>query len=252
MKFDEDVLNYDKHRPTYGTEIFNDIIRYSNLDNTKKALEIGIGTGQATLPILKTGCRVTAVEIGGSMTAYVKQKFSSFNNFAVKNIEFEKYDAENNRYDLVYSATAFHWIQQDIGLAKVFELLKSGGAIALFWNHPFVNRENDMVHSEIQKIYRKYMPANKTHAEFDESTCKQHEGSLKSYGFKDINTKIYKKTRVLNTEQYISLLNTYSDHRALQDDIIRRLLNEISIAIDKYNGRITIYDTIDLYLARKP
>lgn len=53
LKFNEDELNYDRFRPTYVAEMFNDIINYSELNSLKKALEIGIGTGQATLPILK-------------------------------------------------------------------------------------------------------------------------------------------------------------------------------------------------------
>lgn len=30
LKFNEDALNHDRMRPTYGTEIFNDIINYSD------------------------------------------------------------------------------------------------------------------------------------------------------------------------------------------------------------------------------
>ena len=48
--FNEDVKNYDKWRPTYCKELFNDIIQYSELNQNKKAIEVGIGTGQATVP----------------------------------------------------------------------------------------------------------------------------------------------------------------------------------------------------------
>lgn len=53
--FNEDVLNYDKMRPTYVKELYENIIQFSNLDSNKNALEIGIGTGQATLPFFKHG-----------------------------------------------------------------------------------------------------------------------------------------------------------------------------------------------------
>ena len=52
MKFDEDEINYDRWRPGYPDELF------------QAALEVGIGTGQATRPFLEAGCRVTAVELG--------------------------------------------------------------------------------------------------------------------------------------------------------------------------------------------
>lgn len=251
LKFNEDEVNYDRFRPTYVTEMFNDIINYSELNSAKKALEIGIGTGQATLPILKTGCEVTAIELGENLAQYVKQKFSGFRNFEVKNLEFESFITENNQYDIIYSATAFHWIPQDFGLTKVYNLLKSGGTIALFWNHPFVNREDDAVHREIRKAYAKYRPSGKSPTEFDGSTCKQYADILSSYGFTDVRTKLYHQTRELNSHDYVALLNTYSDHRALQSDVKNELENEIIQAIDKFGGKIIIYDTIDLYLGKK-
>ncbi|HHT97741.1 MAG TPA: SAM-dependent methyltransferase, partial [Clostridiales bacterium] len=62
LAFDEDAKNYDTFRPTYCKELFDNIINYTILDKTKYAIEIGIGTGQATKPILETGCYLTAIE----------------------------------------------------------------------------------------------------------------------------------------------------------------------------------------------
>jgi len=156
LTFNEDALNYDKMRPTYVKDLYKDVIKFSNLDSTKNALEIGIGTGQATLPFLNTGCKLTAVELGENMAKFSKEKFSEFNNFDVINDDFENVTLENNSYDLIYSATAFHWIPQEVGYTKVFNLLKSGGAMALFWNHP--SPADDKLNFELQKAYNKYNP----------------------------------------------------------------------------------------------
>ena len=53
--FDENVLDYDRYRPTYGTEIFRDSIVYAGISDGSRVLEIGCGTGNATLPFLETG-----------------------------------------------------------------------------------------------------------------------------------------------------------------------------------------------------
>lgn len=251
LTFDEDPNNYDKWRPTYVKEMFDDIIGYSELNDSKSALEIGIGTGQATLPFLKTGCSVTAVELGKNMAEFVEKKFSDYSNFKVINTSFESFAAKNNSYDIIYSATAFHWIPQDVGLPKVYSLLKPGGTIAVFRNHPFVNREDGELHRMIRKVYAKYRPTNKKLTEFDGSTCRQYADTLSSYGFKDVETKLYKDTRKLDAHAYICLLNTYSDHRALKSDVKSGLEREVAEAINMYGGKINIYDTIDLYLARK-
>lgn len=50
LTFNEDVENYDKWRPTYCDQLFKDILEYSQVENGKKVIEIGIGTGQATKP----------------------------------------------------------------------------------------------------------------------------------------------------------------------------------------------------------
>lgn len=252
LKFNEDPLNYDKYRPTYSEELFKDIIDYGELNNSKIALEIGIGTGQATLPILEAGCSVTTIELGEDLARYVKEKFSSFKNFEVQNIDFEDFISDKNQYDFVYSATAFHWIPEDVGFKKVYDLLKPGGTIALFWNHPFVNRDDDKIHREIRKVYRKFKPSDKEPTEFNEDACKKYTQILEEYGFTNIKSKIYRKTRKLKASEYISLLETYSDHRQCDEGLKNNLCNGITEAINKFGGEINIYDTMDLYLGKKP
>ena len=46
LTFNEVPAEYDNLRPQYTDDLFADIIQFSSLDKTKKALEIGIGTGQ--------------------------------------------------------------------------------------------------------------------------------------------------------------------------------------------------------------
>ncbi|MBS5914160.1 MAG: class I SAM-dependent methyltransferase [Paenibacillus macerans] len=252
LTFNEDVLNYDKMRPTYIEELFHDVIQFSNLDNSKTALEIGIGPGQATLPFLNTGCKVTAVELGEDLAKFSDQKFSKFANFNVINHDFESVVLDKNHFDLIYSATAFHWIPEEIGYTKVYQLLRNGGVLALFWNRPFPAKENDL-HIAMQKIYDKYRPSSKKlPVVHSEEHCLEMVNTIKRYGFIDVNYKLYHQTRTFDAQNYVSLLRTYSDHRALQED--KRILfeEELIETINDYGGQINLNDTVDLYLARKP
>ena len=70
-------------------------------------------------------------------------------------------------------------------------------------------------------------------------------------GFRNVQTKLYHRMRTLKTEQYIALLNTYSDHRALGVEVTERFEWEMREALEHVGGVIHIYDTIDLYLAEK-
>lgn len=252
LKFNEDEANYDKWRPSYVPELFEEIIQYSRINEMKHALEIGIGTGQASLPFLQTKCKLTAIEIGEKLAEYSRKKFASFNNFEVVNIDFESFHADNDTFDLLYSATAFHWIPEEIGYAKVFKLLKSGGVLALFWNHPFVNRTDDLLHLEIRKVYNKFRPSDKQPIEFDKTECTKIVEIINHYGFTNCYSKLFFQTRTFTAEGYIALLNTYSDHRALPENVKIGLENEIATAINSFGGKLYVYDTMDLYLAKKP
>lgn len=248
--FNKDEYNYDKARPDYPSELFEEIFKYSNLPTNSNVLEIGIGTGHATLPFIQKGCNLTAVELGDRLAEYCKQKFSAYENFNIINADFLKADLPENHFDMIFSATAFHWIPKDSGYAKVKSLLKPNGVISLFWNHPFVSNTEDETNLASMTVYKKYRPNDKTPIQFDESKCQVILNELAHYGFRDIQSKIYRRTRTLTSEEYINLIKTYSDHNALPEQLRLAFEQDMKQAIDEVGGKINIYNTIDLYLAR--
>lgn len=129
--FDEIVTAYDQVRPTYPSRMLDDIMAYMGQDTGLRALEIGAGTGKATVPFLRAGCDVTAVELGERMAAFLLERFRECPNFTVLNTAFEDAELDEGRYGLIYAASAFHWVKAELGCPKAFRLLKSGGVIAL-------------------------------------------------------------------------------------------------------------------------
>ena len=207
------------------------------------------------MPFLQTGCHVTAIELGHNLAAYTRNKFASFPNLDVLNMDFAHYNGESDAFDLVYAATAFHWIPPEIGHPQVLRLLKPGAAVALFWNHPF--RDDDPLHRALQAVYAQFYgpsdePPGGKSVEFSAKDCAKHTDALERYGFEDIAAKLYRRTRQMSAADYIALLNTYSDHRLLPPDRKCGLLHGIHEVIERFGGTIALRDTIDLYLARKP
>ena len=249
--FDKNPENYDKWRPIYLPEVFKDIISYAGITDKKQVIEIGIGTGQATEPFLKTGCKIIAIELGKNLSEFSKEKFKGYNNFKIENISFEDYEGEINSTDLIYSASAFHWIAKETGYKKAFSLLKSGGTLALFRNTPSAGSACDTLHQDIQKIYQKYMPDSK-HPGNKKINYDNIGDEIQKYGFENLIVKQYYNTRNFNSENYIRLLNTYSDHIILPSDIKTRFETEIKKSIENNGDFICIHDTIDLYLSQKP
>src|SRR5579872_6356841 len=76
--FDGSALLYDRVRPGYPEALFDDVIARSGIDPCGRVLEIGCGTGQATLPFARRGYRVICVELGESLAAVAQHNLAPF------------------------------------------------------------------------------------------------------------------------------------------------------------------------------
>ncbi len=247
--FGDDAENYDRMRPRYCPELFSAVWDFSGMTAGVRVLEIGPGPGQATVCFWHKGCLVSAVAMDVRLANYCREKFSEFPGFRVVNLPFESYEAEEAGFSLVYSATAFHWVPEETGYPKVHSLLKEGGTLALFWNSPFPAREDDPLHSEIQRAYRKYRPSEPPRKPKTDRYCSL--ALLERYGFSDGLSQCFFQTRRFDAENYIALLNTYSDHCAMPVEARIRLEEEIRTAIEETGSMLTVCDMMELYLAKK-
>ncbi len=253
--FDENAVMYDKYRPAYTAELYCDIIEYASITENSNILEIGCGTGNATLPFIQTGARVTAVELNKNLSLYTKQKFSEYENFNIVNSRFEDYDPDE-KYDLIFAATAFHWIKPEYAYSRCMELLNYGGVLAAFWNTPRISRDNVGLYSEIQALYAEYLPDSReedtllTESEWYISRCARLNGYFEACGYSECAFKFYRDKRTFNADDYIGLLHTYSDHMALTVNKRSVFFDKIHFAIQKH-GQIDLIDTVDLHMGKK-
>lgn len=250
--FDTVASVYEKLRPGYVEELYRKIFDYVSVGETSRVVEVGIGGGQATLPILQRGCSLTAVEYGSHFSELCREKFKDYPNFSVMTGKFEETAFEAGTCDLVYSASAFHWIPEEIGYSKVFSMLKSGGAFARFANHPFEDKGRPELCDEIQALYSVYMNSSSRPVEYSEEMAMSRAETASRYGFIDMQCELYHRTRTFSAKEYTALLGTYSDHIAIEKSKRMEFFHKIQQAIDRHGGEITLYDTIDLQLARKP
>ena len=248
--FNNNTHNYDIIRPNYPNELYDDIFKYSGSKHTMNVLEIGIGTGQATKPFLDRNFNVTAVDIGEKLINTVREKFSEYGNFSAVCGDFMTEPLPENHYDLIYSATAFHWLPYE-KYRKINRLLKHGGVIVLFWNRPFVRNPDDITNVKNAEVYDKYYGKSEKAKPFSEKDTLKIRAELEENGFKDVSCKIYKRVRILSADEYITLLNTYSDHCLLPKAIKNSFEEDMLAALSKCGNKINIYDTIDLYLGKK-
>ena len=74
---------------------------------------------------------------------------------------------------------------------------------------------------------------------------------LRDYGFTDIFINLYDVSRTFNADEYISLLDTYADHRNLPENDKQHLYDGIKEVIQKNGGRHKMDNIFQLYMGRK-
>ena len=263
MHFDEIAVGYDKARWEYPPELYADIGAYRGVGAGRVALEIGAGTGKATAPMLTAGYEVTAVELGGNMADFLLGKFAGDNRFSVVVSAFEEAELAEDGYDVVYAASAFHWVDPEVGCPKVFRLLKSGGIFALFRNNPDPVGGAE-IHEALQALYEEHYlsayPNNVLPQKYDRlalagsAEIKRGFGfsDMEQYGFTDITMRFYKVTHTYDAQGYIALLETYADHRGLPETNKAALYAGIEEVIERHGGVCHQDCLFQLYMGRKP
>ena len=86
--FDTIPEQFDKFRPKYSEELFAFLNERVGIGPGKRVLEIGPGTGQATDPVLRTGCEYHAIELGEHLYRKMKEKYDKLPNFNIVNDDF--------------------------------------------------------------------------------------------------------------------------------------------------------------------
>lgn len=133
--FDAWADEYDRYRPTYPDELFAHIRRELGLPARPAVVDLGAGTGRASLAMAALGWRVTAVEPGRPMLDLLRARATN-EGLLVATVQgtAEATGLDPASVDLATAAQAFHWFDKPAALAEVARIVRPGGGVALFWN----------------------------------------------------------------------------------------------------------------------
>jgi len=132
--FGADPSNYHAARPAYPEWVFDVLCDRCGLGRGTATFEVGSGTGIATRRLLDLGADpLTAVEPDERLANFLKKTIPD-KALTVVTSTFEDAVLDEGNFDLGVSATAFHWLNEDQGLAKAARLLRPGGWWAMVWN----------------------------------------------------------------------------------------------------------------------
>jgi len=247
MVFDTIPEQFDKYRPRYSAELFAHLIEYAEIGPGKKVLELGPGTGQATDPILNTGCDYHAIELGENLYEMMKRKYGQYPNFSIVNDDFITHDFGSQKFDMIYSAATIQWIPEEIAFSKTFDLLKPGGILAMMLTKGDYKTPNEELYNKIQQVYYKY---------FKPEIAYKH-GSFKytnalNYGYAGFEKHEFYGKREFSADEYVAFCGTHCDHIVIPEPYKSQFFNGLRETVSKAGDRVVFNDTFILYIAKKP
>jgi SAM-dependent methyltransferase len=252
QSFDTVAEAYDAYRPGYPPDLFDTIFETARLTSKSRLLEIGTGTGQATRPFAERGCSILCLEPGVNLAAVAARNLMKYPGIRFALNRFEDWLETPEEFDLVFSAQAFHWVPWETGIPKAARVLKPGGYLALIWNL-YPGGVYGPLDADLQKAYDEFAPEISTPVTRMEDTIRERAGWIEAGGgFGPVAIQRFPWSLCYTTQQYLGLLNTYSDHIHLPAETRGNLYQAIGQAIDRYGGRLERPYVAVLFLAQKP
>jgi SAM-dependent methyltransferase len=244
---------YDRARPGYPPALFDALADLAAIGPGCRVLEIGPGTGQATVPLAERDCEIVAVELGADLATVARHNLARFPQVQVITAAFEDWPLPAEPFDVVLAATAFHWIDPVVRVSKAADALGPGGALATIATHHIAGGD-EAFFAETQACYERWDPdtppggvplptAAEVPADSDELD--------RSGRFGPVLLRRYEWERSYSTASYLEVLGTYSGHRALEPATRANLLDCIAALIETdYGGRIRKRYLTELRVAR--
>lgn len=250
MQFEETADVYSKYCSDYPQTLIDTLISQTGIKPGDQILEVGAGSGKATGMFADRGFRLTCVEPGQQLVAIAREtlKDKTGINFIVSS--FEDWPLQEARFDLAFSAQAFHWVKKNVKYEKCARALKKNRYLALFWNI-YVNDETASI-SELTTVCKEYGVLN-----FLTAAEMEHEIQ---YNVREIEDSklfhapaVYTFSRVVKSTatDLINFLSTGAGYQDLTPESKKELDRKIAAIFDKHSGVIDRPIISTLYLSEK-
>ncbi len=245
---------YDRHRPTYPGALIDDVVELAALPGGQRALEVGAGTGKATVLFAARGVPVLALEPSPAMAAIAGHNCARHAAVQIVESDFERWDPAGGRFGLVYAAQAWHWVDRARRYRLARRALDAGGLLAVFMNRPAWGRS--ALRDALREVYAAVAPGldtdNPMHPA-NEAPAADEDWSdqiAAAPGFIELPSRRYAWSLHYTAADYVGMLSTLSEIRLLDEARRRRLLDAVGEVIGAHDDRLAMPMVTLLYLAR--
>ena len=167
--------------------------------------------------------------------------------------EAERGPLPHDEFDAVVSATAFHWLDPAVRVARSAAVLRPSGTLAIIGTEHIAGGDTAFF-AEVQACYERWDPSTPPGLRLQNaSEIPRDSAELDQSGlFERVVFHRYEWTETYSATAYRDLLLTYSGHRALESDRREHLLACITELIEgRYGGSITKRYLTELRLAHR-
>jgi SAM-dependent methyltransferase len=194
-----------------------------------------------------------AIDPGNHLLDLARSKLGDYARVDFRNCFFEDSEFPPESFDLLISATAFHWIPADVAYPKAAHFLKSGGSLALFWN--MMPRFEEKTEECLRSIFDRYEPGLGDSSFGKVSSLASDEGlaELRASGlFNMIERDWYDWSIRLSGADFARLLSTFGNFQALPSDLRIQLFEALQSWIKEDLGDVIEcrYETV-LHLCKR-
>ncbi len=245
---------YDRSRPSYPESLIDDLIATAGLGEGGRALEVGAGTGKATILFAVRGVAVLAIEPSLGMAAVARRNCAGFPNVEIVETDFERWDPAGERFALLYSAQAWHWIEPELRYRRARAALEPGGTLAAFWNRAAWG--SSPVREALVDVYRRQAPLMSSDGPMHPANLTPDDDTgwpaeiAAAEGLDAPSVRRYSWSQDYSSAEYVDLLGTLSEIRLLDDQTRAGLLAGVRGAVDDHGGVLTMPMLTHVRLAR--
>lgn len=252
--FDEVAELYDRARRELPDELLTDLFDMARLASAgANVLEIGCGTGQATLGLARRGCRLVGLELGPNLARIAQRKLEVFPNATIVNQRFETWQPGGEAFDVVFAANSWHWLDPAVRYSRAASVLRPGGILAFTSSFQVFPPGFDPVFNDIHASYEAIGEARMQWPPLPPDHISDLADEIRDSGhFDEVLVTRRLHVEVLTADEYVALMGTASDHRLMQPAKREWLLDQMHRLISATpGGRIRTNTLTILHVARK-
>jgi SAM-dependent methyltransferase len=243
---------YDRARPGYPDALLAELVELTELPAGGSIVEIGPGTGQATLPLAERGFSITGIELSEALASVARRKLLAHPNVQIVCESFETWTPVAASFDAVVAFTSFHWIDHDVRFKKPAVILRPGGALALVATSHVWVQGADEFWIDVQEDYEAIDPSDDNAPPPHPDDVADLSDEIAASGlFENVASRRYLWDVVYTADEYVDVLNTYSGHRRIEPGKRDRLYDAIHRRIEaRPGGQVTKNYLATLNVAR--